>query len=161
MGMSHPAKSTSLAPWARCCSISGVCLMAYAGLEEGSNSEQFDFEDKCCVGRYGTAGTAGAISQIGGDNEFPLPADFHALHAFVPTFDHSTGSQRKGEGLPSIHRTVELLPILQPAAIMHADGLAGLSRAPVPTLSSIYCNPDEVVTSLPSGPACSNGMSTP
>jgi hypothetical protein len=45
---------------------------------------------------------------------------------------------------------------------MHRDSLAGLSgRTGADLEINVLHNPDDVVTSLPSGPACSDGMSTP
>src|SRR5690242_18333068 len=88
--------------------------------------KQFHFKDQRGIGWNSTTGTAGAISQTGGDDQFPLAADLHALYAFVPALDHAPCPQREGEGLASIDRAVEFLPVFQPACIVHDDGLAGL-----------------------------------
>ena len=51
------------------------------------DSEQFDFEDKHCVGRN-ASGAACAVAQMWGDEKPPTVADRHQLQRFGPAVDH-------------------------------------------------------------------------
>src|SRR5581483_3655008 len=84
-------------------------------------AEQLDVEDQAGVGRDHAAGAADAVAQLGGDQQAALAAHAHRGHALVPAGDHLAGAEGEGERLAPVQRAIELLTVLQPAGVVHAD----------------------------------------
>src|SRR6185437_15326301 len=97
MGISHPVKSTSFAPAARCCAMRGVCFTVRLPY-----TEQFDVENQRGVRWDHTACTARSVSQIRRDGEFTLASHLHSLHPFVPALYDPPRAERKRKGLSAI-----------------------------------------------------------
>src|ERR1051325_11246501 len=91
--------------------------------------QQFDIEHQRGVGRDDAAGAAGAIAELGRDDQGALAADLHAGHALVPALDHLMRAEWERKRLAAVEGAVELLALLaivvEPAGVMHADILAG------------------------------------
>src|SRR5215510_16301026 len=96
------------------------------------DAEQFDLEDQRRVRRDHAADPAGAIAEIGWDDEGALAADLHRGNAFVPAGDDLPSADRKLERLPAVERAVELLALgaalIEPAGVVHDASLAGPRR---------------------------------
>src|SRR6185437_2167164 len=119
MGISHPAKSTSFAPAARCCAMRGVCCTGRL-----PHTEQFDVENQRGVRWDHSAGTTRSVSQVGWDGKFALAPHLHPLHPFVPALNDPPGTEGKREGLSTIDGTIELFSVLQPTRIVYARRLS-------------------------------------
>src|SRR5574343_826687 len=90
------------------------------------SAQKFDFEDKRCVGGNHTPGTTGTIAQLRWNGQFALAAHLHTDHALVPTLNDHTLAQREYERIVTILARIKLLPIRQPAGVMHGHHLTGL-----------------------------------
>src|SRR4029078_776362 len=93
---------------------------------ERSDAEEFHFKNESGIRWNHAAGAAGSISEIGRDDQFTLPSDLHAFHAFIPSLDDPPRAKRKRKWLTPINGAIELLPVFQPFGVMHRDSLAGL-----------------------------------
>ena len=93
-------------------------------------------------------GAAGAVAEVGRDDEGALAADFHAGHAFVPAFDHLALAEGERERLVAVARAVELGAVEQPAGVVDGYRLAFWASVPVPTWSSVNLSPSGIVTSV-------------
>src|SRR5512141_3211558 len=92
MGISHPAKSTSLAPLARCCWMRGVCrimiVLTYLSAQS-SDTEQLNIENQGGIRWNDGASALCAIAKLGRNGQLSLPANFHPLNALIPSLDDS------------------------------------------------------------------------
>src|SRR6185295_13959784 len=86
MGISHPAKSTSLAPLLRCCWMRGVCCIkavrAYAS-DQLSDTEQLNIEDQGSIRWNHATGALCAITELGRNGQLSFPSHFHTPHTLV------------------------------------------------------------------------------
>src|SRR5437764_1024285 len=109
MGISHPAKSTSLAPHSRCCWMSGVCriivVLTYVSAQL-SDTEQLNIEDQGCIRWNHATGALCTITELGRNGQLSFPSHFHTLHTLVPTLDDSSSAQWKGERLGPVYGAV-------------------------------------------------------
>src|SRR5260370_2181680 len=96
------------------------------------HANQFDLEDQRRIGRDDPAGAAGAVAEVGGNEEGALAAGVHGGDALVPSLDDAAHAERKLERLAAVARAVEFLALgavlIEPARVMHHAGLAGLGR---------------------------------
>ncbi len=96
--------------------------------------DQLDLERERRVRRNDAAGAARAVREIGWDDELPGAADLHGRHALVPSFDDLTAADGERERLAAIFRAVELLPVGEPARVVHDRRLSRLRRGARPDL---------------------------
>src|SRR5215813_65811 len=93
------------------------------------DAQQLDLEDQRRIRRDHIADPAGAVAEIGWDDERALATDLHRGNAFVPAGDHLPSANRKLEGLTAVERAVELLALgavlVEPAGVMHDASLTG------------------------------------
>jgi hypothetical protein len=93
-------------------------------------SKKIDFEQQRGIGWDHATGTAGAVAQIGGDDEPASATSRHALHALVPATNDLTCAQRELERLAPVFAGIEfhasLAVFVEPAGVVHAHILAGL-----------------------------------
>ena len=68
-------------------------------------------------------GASGAVAQLGRQRELALAAHLHAGDAAIPALDHLAGPEAERERRPA-DGGVELLPVREPAGVMHLDRLA-------------------------------------
>src|SRR5262249_51398187 len=91
------------------------------------DAQQLDLEDQRRVRRDHVADAAGAVAEVGRDDEGTLAADLHRGHAFVPAGDHLPSANGKLERLAAVERAVELLALgavlIKPAGVMHDASL--------------------------------------
>src|SRR5690606_26241723 len=94
---------------------------------------QLDVEHQRRVGRDHAADATLAIGHLRGDAQLAPAAFAHARHALLPAGDHLAATQREGEGLVAVVRTVELLAaqvrlalVVDPAGVVHRDLVARL-----------------------------------
>src|SRR5215510_457665 len=106
MGISQPAKSTSLAPADWCCVMRGVCCMA------SSHAAESDVEDYRRDERNDTVGLACTIPKSGSKHHLPLSAHIRIVHPFVPSFGDQPDFGMERGGLSSIDGTAESFSIL-------------------------------------------------
>lgn len=64
-----------------------------------------------------------AVSEIAGDKQYALAADFHGAETFVPAFDELAHSELGR--FAHLVRVIELLAVLEPADVMDRHCLAG------------------------------------
>src|SRR5947199_391245 len=93
-----------------------------------SRSQQLHGEDQRGVRGDQAAGAAGAVAEVGGDDEGALFADFHGGYAFIPSLDDLALAEEELEGVVAIAGAVELLSVGEPAGVVDAHGLAGFRR---------------------------------
>src|SRR5207302_9887286 len=67
-----------------------------------------------------------AVGELARDRELALAAHLHARDALVPALDDPALAEGELEGLLPVDRAVELLPVGEPARVVHGHGLAGL-----------------------------------
>src|SRR6202035_5407839 len=110
-----------------------------AGLREKARNiaalydvEQLDVEDQRGVWRNDAAGAAGAIAELGRNDQRALAADLHGRDAFVPAGDDLVQADLELERLVAVDRGVEFLALggilIKPSGVMHDAGLAGFWR---------------------------------
>src|SRR5580698_3412340 len=97
------------------------------------DAEQLDVEHQRGVGRNDAAGAAGAVAELGRNDQRALAADFHGRDAFVPAGDDLVQADLELERLVAIDRGVEFLALggvlIKPAGVMHDAGLARFGRS--------------------------------
>src|SRR5215831_9716899 len=103
MGISQPAKSTSLAPADWCCVMRGVRCMA------SSHAVESDVEDN---ERDDTVGLACTIPMSGSKHHLPPSAQVRIVRPFVLSFDDQPESGMERARLSSIVGTAEAFSIL-------------------------------------------------
>src|SRR5687767_11354925 len=101
-----------------------LCLLPSA-LKASADAEQFHLEHQRRVRRNDAAGAARAVSERWRNGELALPADFHALYAFVPALDDAARAEGEHEGVVAILARIELGTVGEPAGVVHLDLLAG------------------------------------
>src|ERR1700675_3075844 len=96
------------------------------------DADELDVEDQRGVWRNDAAGAAGAIAELGRNDQRALAADLHGRDAFVPAGDDLVHADLELERLVAIDRGVEFLALggvlIKPAGVMHDAGLAGFRR---------------------------------
>src|SRR6202035_528010 len=94
--------------------------------------EELDVEDQRGVRRNDAAGAAGAVAELGRNDQRALAADLHGRDAFVPAANDLADADLERERLVAIDRRVEFLAlggvVIKPAGVMHDAGLAGFRR---------------------------------
>src|SRR4051812_21594111 len=83
-----------------------------SGRDGSIHLQELDIEHQRGVGRDDAPGAAGAIAEIGRDDQGALAADFHAGDTLVPTLDHLMAAERERKRLAAVERAVELLALL-------------------------------------------------
>ena len=82
--------------------------------------QQLHLEHQIGTWRNGSTCTALAVTQLGGDKQLAFPAFFHALNAFIPTRDDTTGAEVKIETFLAVEAGIEFVAVgLQPAGVVH------------------------------------------
>src|SRR4051812_18564605 len=80
----------------RCAALS-LAARASDAIRLTLHVEQLDFEDQRRIRRDDAGGAAGAVAELGRDDERALAADLHCGHAFIPARDDALHPDRKFE----------------------------------------------------------------
>src|SRR5580704_1136024 len=84
--------------------------------------EELDVEDQRGIRRDDAAGAAGAVAELGGNDQRALAADLHGRDAFVPAANDLADADLERERLVAIDRGVEFLALggvlIEPAGVM-------------------------------------------
>src|ERR1700686_5595464 len=133
--MQLPCSDTRRArPSPRACASSppGFAAKGATGLESAvsAEAEQLHLEDQRGVGRDDPTCALGAVAQLGRNGELALAAHLHGRDAFAPAGDDLALAAGKLEGVAVVARGVELLPVGEPARVMHAHELTLLGGGP-------------------------------
>src|SRR5439155_919190 len=88
-----------------------------------ARGEQLDLEDERGVGRDGARKSLLAVAHLGRDGQLAPAAHLHPDHALVPALDDLPAAERERKRLPVVLGRVELLPVGEPARVVHRDRL--------------------------------------
>src|SRR5581483_1677784 len=100
--------------------------------DASANVEELDVEHERRVRRDGPSRAAGAVAEVGRNDQRSRTADLHPGHALIPAANDFAGAELERKGLVAIAGAVEFLSVairclrvVEPARVMHGHALAG------------------------------------